>query len=190
MIEIFLNISKTENKLKLTWEPIEGANFYKLYRDITPMFIPDSSNLILSSNDTSYEDIDSDITNNIIGDIENNYYYLAPRSNDPVMISEIDYVSDLDNEKEENIKTSGIFGKEILYIKNANDLSRIQAIVNILEKTEKNHTRVIIQAGNKMLSKEFLLKFLCQAPFIYYINESTNHSLLHEILKKEQNMPF
>ncbi|MFH1010116.1 MAG: hypothetical protein V1784_02640, partial [bacterium] len=54
-----LVILQAQPDVILYWEPIAGANSYKIYRSLDPMFIPGPGDLIGMATDTTYTDVNA-----------------------------------------------------------------------------------------------------------------------------------
>ncbi len=76
-----LSIQNLTDRLFLNWQTIQGATAYNLYRDTSPLFVPTGSNFLAAVSTTFYFDIDNEISNNVIGDVNTNYYYIVRAAN-------------------------------------------------------------------------------------------------------------
>jgi hypothetical protein len=56
-----LVIKQAQPNVILYWEPISGANSYKIYRSLDPMFIPGPGDYVGTATDTTYTDVNATI---------------------------------------------------------------------------------------------------------------------------------
>lgn len=72
-----LNIVKNDNSLSLSWSKSEQARFYRIYRANDPYFTPSKATLIGTTSKLQF----TDSTKGIVGDPDNNYFYVATAIN-------------------------------------------------------------------------------------------------------------
>lgn len=91
-----LTASLNGSQIDLDWADMFGANSYNVYRDVEPYFSISGDTPLASPTASTYSDVDNEGSNNVIGDPDNNYFYVVtsvggPESGASNRVGEFDF---------------------------------------------------------------------------------------------------
>lgn len=75
--------TNTGASIDLDWSAVSGASSYNVYRGTSAYFDISTETPIGSPTASNYSDVDNDLTNNVIGDPDNNYFYTVTSVGSP-----------------------------------------------------------------------------------------------------------